>query len=114
MADQIIKFPFGAATTEVLTATGAQAIAVKNMLTIIDGVSTPATGNRTLNLTIDENLEVGARIVLRLKTTGTETTIFGTGITGTTIVGVAGKTKTVEAVFNGTGFDVIGTAGQID
>jgi len=114
MADQIIKYPFGPATEVALTADGAQAITVKNDLTIVDGVTVPATGNRTVNLTIDENLKAGARIVFLLKTAATETTIFGTNITGATITGVAGKTKTVEAVFNGTGFDVIGTAGQID
>lgn len=111
---QIIKYPFGPATVVALTADGAQAIAIVNDLTIVDGVSVPGTGNRTLNLTLPTDLKAGARMVLRLKTAATETTIFGTGITGATITGVAGKTKTVEAVYNGTSFDVIGTAGQID
>lgn len=114
MADQIIKFPFGPATEVALSADGAQAITVENMLTVVDGVTAVATGNRTINLRLDDNLEVGARLVFKLKTTGTETTIFGTNITGATVTGVAGKTKTVEAVFDGTGFVVVGTAGQID
>lgn len=111
---QIIKYPFGPATEVALSASGAQAIAVDNDLTLIDGVSVAATADRTIDLTIPDDIKVGARIVFRLKTTGTENTIFGTGINGANIVGVAGKTKTVEAVFNGTSFDVIGTAGQID
>jgi len=110
----IIKYPFGPASEVALSASGDQAIELENSLTIIDGVSTPATGDRTLNLTIPEDLEVGARLVIRMKTAATESTIFGTGITGTSVVGIAGKTKTVEAVYNGTVFEVIGTAGQID
>lgn len=111
---QIIKYPFGPATQVALSADGAQAIAIDNDLTMVDGVSVPATGDRTINLTIPDDIDEGARIVFRLKTAATENTIFGTGITGATIVGVAGKTKTVEAVFNGTVFEVIGTPGQID
>lgn len=114
MADQIIKFPFGPATTEVLSATGDQDIDIVNTLTIIDGVTTPATGNRTLNLTPDANLEVGARLVIKTKTTAAETTIFGTNITGLTYAGVAGKTKVVEAVYDGSGFVESGTPIQID
>ena len=111
---QIIKFPFGPATNVALTATGAQAITVVNMLTIVDGVTVQATGNRTLNLTIDANLEVGARMFVKSKTNGTETTIFGTGMQGATITGGAGKTKTVEFIFDGTNFVEAGTPVQID
>lgn len=114
MADEIIKWPFGPASEEALSADGAQAITVVNTVTYVDGVTTEATGNRTINLTLDDDLEVGSRLVFALKTNGTETTIFGTGITGATITGVAGKTKTVEAVYDGSGFVVIGTPGQID
>ena len=111
---EIIKWPFGPATEEALSATGAQAITVVNNLTIVDGVSTPATAARTLNLTIDDNLEDGARLLLKLKTAATETTVFGTSITGVTITGVAGKTKVVEAVYDGSVFVVAGTPVQID
>ncbi len=114
MADQIIKFPFGPATTVALSATGAQAITVKNMLTIVDGVSVSATGNRTVNLTLDAGLEAGARIVFKLKTDGTETMAFGTGITGATLTGEAGKTFTAEAVFDGTGFVLTAAPVKID
>jgi hypothetical protein len=111
---ELIKFPYGPATTEVLTASGTQAIEAINTLTIVDGVTTEATGDRTIDLTLDSSLDTGSRITILSKTNGTESTIFGTNITGASIVGVAGKTKTVEAVFDGTIFKVVGTAGQID
>lgn len=109
-----VRFPFGEADELALTATGAQALVIDNDMTIIDGVVTEATGDRTLNLTIDEDVNVGARVAIQVKTSSTQNTIFGAGITGKTFAGVAGKTKTVEAVYNGTEFVVMGTPGQID
>jgi len=110
----VIRNPFGEVVTEVLTATGAQAITVSGSLVFIDGVTVEATGNRTINLTIDSELRKGARIIVESKTNGTETTIFGTSITGATITGVAGKTKVTEFVYNGSAFVNSGTPVQID
>jgi len=110
---ETIRFPFGPASSAELSATGVQAIDVANDLTLVDG-TIPATGDRTINLSIAEDLRIGARLVFSLKSTSTEKTIFGDNITGVSITGVAGKTKTVEAVYNGTVFVLIGTAGQID
>jgi len=109
-----IKSPFGAATTVALSATGAQAITIENQVTYLDGVTTIATGNRTLNLTIDSEVAVGAKIFVSAKTTGTETTIAGTGITMPTITGAAGKTKVTELFYNGTGFVATSAGYQID
>ena len=109
-----IKYPFGLADTKTLSATGAQAIIIDDNLTIIDGVTTQATGNRTINLTIDAELKAGARILLKSKTNATETTIFGTGISSVTIAGVAGKTKTQGFTYDGSNFLPDGTAVQID
>lgn len=110
----MVKFPYGAVTSEALTATGAQAITVNNDMTLIDGVTVPATGNRTINLTIGDKLEAGARLLVQSKTAATETTIFGTSITSATITGVAGKTKNQEFVYNGTAFVATGAPQQID
>lgn len=110
----MVKYPHGAASGVALTATGAQAVTINNDLTIIDGVTTEATGNRTINLTIGATILVGARILARLKTNGTETTAFGTGMSGATLTGVAGKTKNVEFVYTGTSFVEAGTPVQID
>ena len=109
-----IKYPFGLADAKTLSATGAQAITIDDNLTIIDGVSTQATGNRTLNLTINSEVKAGARILLKSKTNATETTIFGTGISSVTITGVAGKTKTQGFTYDGTNFLPDGTSVQID
>jgi hypothetical protein len=113
MADKV-KYPFGAADTLSLSATGTQALTIDNQMTVVDGVTTVATGNRTINLTVNSLVKTGARMFLKLKTTGTETTIFGTGMSGATITGVAGKTKTVECVYDGTNFVEAGTPVQID
>ena len=108
------RYPFGAATTVALSATGAQAITIDNIVTYIDGVTTIATGNRTLNLTIDSEIGAGARIFVASKTTGTETTIAGTGMTMPTITGAAGKTKVTELFYNGSGFVATSAGYQID
>ena len=67
-----ILWPWGAAATASLT----------------------ATGNRTINLTIGSVVASGALLFVKSKTNGTETTVFGTGFTAATITGEAGKTYT--------------------
>jgi hypothetical protein len=107
-----LQYPFGAADILTLSATGAQALTISDKLTIIDGVTTQATGNRTINLTISSELQAGAEIIVKSKTNATETTVFGTGCIAATITGVAGKTKTKSLVYDGTNF--IGINEQID
>jgi len=99
-----VKFPFGPADELELTATGDQALTIVDNLTLIDGVTNVATGNRTLNLDIDADVAVGAKLAIRTKTTAAETTIAGTGLTGATYAGVAGKTITRTATFDGKAF----------
>lgn len=109
-----VKWPFGEASKVALTATGAQAITVVNHSTIIDGVAVPATGNRTINLTVDPLLAPGALLLVKSKTNGTETTIFGTKITGVTLVGEAGKTLTALFMYDGANFLQAGAFVKID
>lgn len=109
-----IKWPFGSADSKELTATGAQALTIDDNMTVIDGVTVEATGNRTLDLTVDSELGAGAKLIVKSKTNGTETTIYGTGITAPTITGVAGKTKTQGFTYDGTNFLPDGTSVQID
>jgi hypothetical protein len=109
-----IHWPFGPADTIALSATGTQAISIANDVTIIDGVTTEATGNRTLNVTISAEVKAGALLLVRSKTNGTETTIFGTGIDGPTITGEAGKTYDALFVYTGSIFVQAGTAVKID
>lgn len=110
-----VKYPFGNADTSLaLTATGAQALTITSNFTIIDGVTVEATGNRTINLTIDSEVAEGAILVVQSKTNGTETTIFGTSITSETITGVTGKTINQSFVYNGAAFVAMGADQQID
>ena len=108
-----IKFPFGNADAQVLSATGAQALTITDNLTILDGVTTEATGNRTLNLAV-AGVQTGAMIFIKSKTNATETLIFGTGMLGTTLTGVAGKTFGMIFIFDGTNFVEAGTPVQVD
>ena len=109
-----IRYPFGAAKTLVNAATGTQAHTIENGLTIIDGVTTEATGNLTLNLTIDTEVPAGAKINIKQKTNGTETFTFGTGITAPVVTGAAGKTWSQSFTYDGTTFHPDGAKIQID
>ena len=109
-----IKYPFGNAETLALTATGAQALTVANGMTLVDGVTVEATGARTLNLTLDDDLKAGALLLVQSKTNAAETTAFGTGMTGVTTTGVAGKTINVLFIYDGSGFVQAGAEQQID
>lgn len=113
MSDTII-YPNGAATVETMTATGAQAFTIVNSYTRLDGITTEATGSRTINLTLSSELRNGAELLIETKTNGTETTVYGTSITSTTLTGVAGKTFSQKYTFNGTVFTPNGEAEQID
>ena len=109
-----IDYPFGDIATETLTATGTQAISITEQVTYIDGVTTKATGNRTITLTFATNVRAGARIFVASKTNTTETTIFSTGCTAPTITGEAQKTYCVELFYNGTTAYAAGTAVKVD
>jgi hypothetical protein len=112
----IVRWPFGAATIIALAATIAagSTTEIVNSLTVIDGATTPATADRTLNLAIDKELTAGARLILKTKSAATQTLIPGTGMTGETITGVAGKTQVAEYVYDGTAFIQTGKFIQID
>lgn len=111
----VIKHPLGATAVLALGATGAQALTIDKSYTIVDGVTVEGdTGDRTLNLTIDADMPIGAQLFVMAKTASTETTIFGTGITGATITGVAGKTINALFIYDGTNFVQAGAEQQID
>lgn len=111
----ITKWPFGAAAIILLAvASGEEGIEIINSLTIVDGELMVSTSNRTLNLSIASDVEPGARLIVKNKTTGTEKLIPGDGMKGETIIGVSGKTKVVEYVYDGTNFIQTAAAVQID
>lgn len=111
-----VKYPFGDAdTTLTMSATGAQALTITNQVTIIDGVTTESTANRTINLTINSEVKEGALLLVQSKSDASANdTIFGTGITGPTVTGVSGKTHNFLFKYNGTAFVQEGLSVQID
>ena len=110
-----VRNPFGTAdTSNAMTATGVQAFTITNSLTIIDGVTVEATGNRTLNLTLSSELRAGDMLLVRNQTNGTETLTFGTGITAPVQTGVAGTIHNQLFMYNGTGFEATGADQQIN
>lgn len=114
LQNPISKWPFGAATIVAMVATGVMAVDIYNSLTIIDGATTVATGNRTLDLAISPDVEPGARLIVKTKTTSTETFTPGESLKGTVTTGVAGKTKVAEYVYDGETFIQTAAAVQID
>lgn len=111
----ITRWPFGAATIVALAvATGAVALEIVNSKTIVDGTGVAATGDRTLNLTIDSGVEAGAELIVKTKSTATEKLTPGANMKGEVITGVAGKTQVVEYVYDGTAFIQTGKFIQID
>lgn len=99
----MIQAPFGKPDTQAIaTATGTVAVTVVNNMTVIDMNTTIGTGNRTLNLTLDSQLQDGgAEILVLFRTTGTETLTFGTGMLAPVITGVAGKIFSQAFILNG-------------
>ncbi len=80
----------------------------------VAAVHDAASGNATLDLTLSSELKAGAQLHLKVKTTGSETFTFGTGIDGPTVTGSAGKTWTQSFWYDGTIFLPCGARIQID
>ena len=110
----VINHPFGATGKPALTNTGAQALTIDKSYTVVDGVTVEAIGARTLNLTIDAGMPVGAQLFVMSKTNATEATTFGTGMVGAAMTGVAGKTICALFIYDGTNFVQAGAEQQID
>lgn len=93
LQNPIVKWPFGKADVVSLTATGNQAVDIYNNLTIVDGASVIATGARTLNLAISKDVEPGARLVVKTRTTSTESLTPGEGMAGKATAVLPAKQK---------------------
>jgi len=107
------NFPYGAADTLTIEATGVTAATISNAVTYVSTLPT-LTGNATLNLTLSSELTHGAQLFLKVKTTASETFTFGTGIDAPTVTGAAGKTWCQGFWFDGTTFLPMGAKIQID
>ena len=111
-----ILYPFGTASTFTLTASGAQALTITKNMNIVDGVTTVATGERTINLTISSELKAGAIMLVKVKAdTGvSNNTIFGTGMSGKTTAMVSTKTQYFSFIYDGTNFIQCAAGFQLD
>jgi len=108
-----IKAPFGAISDITIAATGTTAVTISNQETA--NITLPTlTGNGTLDLTLSSSLKAGAKLFLKVKTTGTETFTFGTGIDAPVVTGAAGKTWTQGFWYDGTIFLPLGAKIQVD
>jgi len=110
MAD--IKFPYGATDHQQPAFAATLAVTTKNGITLLE----PAilTGNMTVNVTLDAEQEKGSMLIVKVKTTGTETFTYGTNITAGVVTGVAGKTFLQAFIFDGVAFVAIADKFQID
>lgn len=105
-----IRYPFGELETHEMTASGDQDFNIDSNYILIDGETVPATGNRTLNLTIDEVVLPGAILIVKSNTSGVETLTYGVGLEGTTETGTAGKTQLIQFVYDGINFKKLSAA----
>lgn len=107
-----VSWPFGEADLQQPAYAATLAVTITNQLTILD----PAilTGNMTINLTLEQTVRKGAMLLCELTTTATEVTTFGTGFTSPTLTGVAGKTKIMMFMYDGTTFKPWAAGYQID
>lgn len=112
-ATQATSFPFGSADVQTPAFAATLAVTITNLLTIINPAT--LTGAVTVNLTIDQGIKAGARIIYTALSDGTaRTTTFGTGFKSPTLAGVISKTKSIEFVYDGTTFNATSVGVQID
>jgi len=107
-----IRAPFGDLQDVTIAATGATAVTLSK-----DGYNSvipTLTGNATLTVTADSELEAGAEFSIVVKTTATETFTFAGNIVAPVVTGVAGKTWAQGFKYNGTAFYPVGAKIQVD
>ena len=107
-----IRSPFGIADHQTPTSAATLTVEVANDLTIIE--PTTLADNMTLNVTPSAELQKGAILLVKVKTTGTETLTYGDNINSSVVTGVAGKTFTQSFMYDGTAFIAMGPKQQID
>jgi hypothetical protein len=112
-ATQVNSYPFGNTDVQTPVFGATLAVTITNLMTIINPAT--LTGAMTVNLTIDQGIKAGARIVFTaLSDTTARTVTFGTGFKSPTLAGVISKTKSIEFVYDGTTFNATSVGVQID
>lgn len=105
--------PFGAADVQALAYAATQAVDVVNQVTILNFAI--LTGDTTLNLSVSPEVKAGARLtVIVPATANADDLAFGDLIDAPALVGVAGKTKCQDFVYDGARFVGAGAFVQID
>lgn len=108
MANQFVKFPFGEAEKTSKDYAAAVAADINNTLTQL--TIAQMTGAATLNLTVNAEMPVGARLIVRASADGTNRTLTpGTGMTGTAQTLTANKSYALSYFFDGSSFVHTGT-----
>ena len=108
-----VAVPFGPADVQTPAYAATIAATVKDLMTIIKPAA--MTGALTLNLTIDQGVRTGARLlVVGLSDATARTITFGTGFTSPVMAGVISKTKAIEFVYDGVSFKPTSAGVQID
>lgn len=108
-----ISFPFGNADVQTPAYAATLAVTITDRMTILK----PAvlTGALTINLTINEGIKAGSRLVVTALSDGTARAVtFGTGFTSPVLAGVISKTKSIEFVYDGTTYKPTSIGIQID
>lgn len=98
-----VRYPFGPADVQSLTGTGTKAIAVSDALTVLN--LTALTGAVTINLTFNEVLPVGSRMIVHAVQGATgQDVVLGTGFAASAadLTGVANDEDIIELYYNGT------------
>jgi hypothetical protein len=112
-ADKKIEVPFPTfETVAPVIASNACEINVNCKETVVD-LGT-LTANLTLTINKTGNTVEGDKVVVKVKTTATETITFAGDVVVPTVAGVAGKTKIQSLIFIGEKFVPVAAAVQID
>lgn len=108
-----VMYPFGAAQSYTIANNGTSAITVTNTAVYPSAVQT-LTANATISVTVNSAIKAGARMMVAVKTTSTETTTFAGSIVAPVVTGAAGKTWSQEFWYDGTIFRPCGAKIQVD
>ncbi len=101
--ENTLRYPFGAADVQSKAYAATIAADVTNSETIINVAQ--LTGAATLNLTVDAEVAVGARLTVKLEADGTARTVtWGTGFTAVAYQVAISKKATASFVFDGATF----------
>ncbi len=112
-SDKKVEVVFPTVEKQEPTFSATQAVTIKRQKTILD--LGKLTGASTVNLTIGDDVELGAEltVVAKSDTTARDVTM-GTGFLGGGITGVISKTFAQHFVYNGVKFVAIAAALQLD